>query len=138
MNADGGALARLTNDPARDYGAAWKPDGSTLAFATTRYGSDEVALLNVAGAGVTRLGAGLPGFGPTWSPDGTQLAFVQTLENCGGWDYDRRAASGGPGSAPLHGANSCSTYDIVSLAHSDGSNGRVFVLGNQPAWRPHP
>jgi Tol biopolymer transport system component len=133
VNGDGSALARVTNDPARDYGAAWKPDGSTLGFATARYGGDEIALLNVAGGGVTRIGGGLPGFGPTWSPDGTQLAFVQTLEGCGGWDFARRAASG----RILRGANGC-TYDAISLARSDGSNVRVFTVGNQPAWRPHP
>jgi len=135
VNADGSGFARLTNDPARDHGAAWKPDGSTLAFATTRYLGDQIAFLNVAGGGVIR--AGLDGFGPTWSPDGTQLAFAQTLEDCGGgWDYSRAAAS--PGSARVRRANGCYTYDAISVAHSDGSNLRVFTTGNQPAWRPHP
>jgi hypothetical protein len=136
VNADGSGFARLTNDPARDYGAAWKPDGSTLAFATTRYLGDQIAVLNVAGGGVMR--AGLDGFGPTWSPDGTQLAFVQTLEDCGGWDYSRPAASGGARSPRPRGASGCRRYDVVSVAHSDGSNVRVFTTGNQPAWRPHP
>jgi Tol biopolymer transport system component len=136
VNADGSGFARLTNDPARDYGAAWKPDGSTLAFATTRYLGDQIAVLNVAGGGVMR--AGLDGFGPSWSPDGTQLAFVQTLEDCGGWDYSRPAASGGTRSARPRGASGCSTYDAVSVAYSNGSNVRVFTTGNQPAWRPHP
>ena len=67
VNADGTGFARLTTDPARDYGAAWKPDGSTLAFATTRYLGDQIALLNVADGGVIR--AGLAGFSPTWSPN---------------------------------------------------------------------
>lgn len=136
VNADGSGFARLTNDPARDYGAAWKPDGSTLAFATTRYLGDQIALLNVADGGVMR--AGLDGFGPSWSPDGTQLAFVQTLEDCGGWDYSRPAASGGTRSARHRGASGCSTYDAVSVASSNGSNVRLFTTGNQPAWRPHP
>lgn len=135
VNADGSGFARLTNDPARDYGAAWKPNGSTLAFATTRYLGEQIAFLNVAGGGVVR--AGLDGYGPSWSPDGTQLAFAQTLEDCGGgWDYTRAAAS--PGSARVRRANGCYTYDAISVAHSDGSNLRVFTTGNQPAWRPHP
>jgi WD40 repeat protein len=138
LNVDGSALARITTDPARDYGAAWSPDGSTLAFATTRYGSDEIALLNVAGGGVTRIGAGLPGFWPTWSPDGTQLAFVQTQDsNCGGWDYSRHPTSGVTGSARVRGAKDCSTYDAIVVSRSDGSNVRLLTLGNQPAWRPH-
>jgi TolB protein len=136
INTDGTGFARLTTDPARDYGAAWKPDGSTLAFATTRYGGDQIALLNLAEGGITR--AGLDGYGPTWSPDGSQLAFVQTLEECGGWDYSRAAASGGTRSARRRGVNSCNTYDAIFVAHSDGSDLRVFTTGNQPAWRPHP
>jgi preprotein translocase subunit YajC len=114
VNIDGTAFARLTNDPARDYGAAWKPDGSTLAFATTRDGLDEIVLMSPAGGSVTRIGTGLPGFAPTWSPDGAQLALVQVYDG-----YD-------------------ATYDIVVLAHADGSNVRYLTAGDQPAWKPHP
>lgn len=115
VNADGTGFTRLTNDPARDYGAAWKPDGSVLAFATKRYGTDEIALLNVASGSVTRIGSGLPGFAPSWSPDGTQFAFVQFVNDY--YDY--------------------SSYDEVLVAKADGSNVRDVVTGDQPAWKPH-
>jgi len=137
VNAGGGGFARLTDDPARDYGAGWKPDGSTLAFATTRYGADEVALLNVGDGSVTRIGGGLPGFWPSWSPDGTQLAFVQTQEGCSGGDWAPRPTSHATRAALRIGPNSCSTYAVVAFAQSDGSNVRTFVPGTQPAWRPH-
>ncbi|HXM37124.1 MAG TPA: hypothetical protein VN908_00525 [Gemmatimonadales bacterium] len=117
VNADGTGFARLTNDPARDYGAAWKPDGSTLAFATTRYGSDEIALLNATSGTVTRIGAGLPGFAPSWSPDGTQLAFVQLVQR----DYD----------------GDWYTTSVISTAKADGSIVRYLTDGDQPAWKPH-
>ena len=113
VNADGTGFARLTNAPGRDYGAAWKPDGSTLAFATTRYGADEIVLMNPAGGGVTRIG--LYGFAPTWSPDGTRLAFVQ--DECFDW---------------------CSPSYGIFVATADGANGRGLGYGDQPAWRPHP
>jgi hypothetical protein len=118
MNADGTGFARLTNDPARDYGAAWKPDGSTLAFATTRYGADEIVLMGVNGGGVARIGAGLPGFAPSWSPDGTQLAFVQLVQR----DYD----------------GDWYTASVISTANADGSSVRYLTDGDQPAWKPHP
>jgi WD40 repeat protein len=118
VNTDGTGFARLTTDPAGDYGAAWKPDGSTLAFATARYGADEIALLNVAGGTVTRIGAGLPGFAPTWSSDGTQVALVQQQESC---DYYY-----------------CYTVDEVAVATVDGSRIHYVSPGDQPAWRPHP
>ena len=135
VNADGSGFARLTTDPARDYGAAWKPDGATLAFATTRYGSDEIAFLNVAAGSVAR--AGLAGFWPTWSPDGTRLAFVQTYEDCSGGDWVSRLTSGPPRAAPRIQSNSCSSYAVVAYAQSDGSGIHAVGVGTQPAWRPH-
>jgi WD40-like Beta Propeller Repeat len=115
VNADGSGFSRLTSDPARDYGAAWKPDGSALAFATTRYGLDEIVLMSPAGGNVTRIGAGLLGFAPTWSSDGTRLAFVQTYEDYYGY-----------------------SYDVIFLAHADGSVAGYLTTGTQPAWKPHP
>ena len=116
VNADGTGLARLTSDPARDYGAAWKPDGSTLAFVTTRYGTDEIVLMSSAGGSVTRIGTGLPGLEPTWSPDGTRLAFVQVY-TCDDW---------------------CSTDNAIFVATSDGAVVSYLTAGDQPAWKPHP
>ena len=36
MNADGTAQTRLTTDPARELGPAWPPDGTRIAFLSTR------------------------------------------------------------------------------------------------------
>jgi len=118
VNADGTGFARLTNDPVRDYGAAWKPDGSTLAFATTRYGADEIVLMSPSGGSVTRIGAGLPGIEPTWSPDGTQLAYARVTEYCD--DYG------------------CHSYATVYVASADGSGVTYLSGGDHPAWKPHP
>lgn len=127
INADGSGFTRLTSDAARDYGAAWKPDGSTLAFATTRYGTDEIALLDLSGGSVSRIGAGLPGFEPTWSPDGARLAFVQPYTICD----------------DFYG---CHNYARIAAANTDGSNRRAVTVANKqhkrndyfPAWKPHP
>ena len=94
---------------------------ATLAFATTRYGANEIVLMSPAGGSVTRIGAGRYGFGPTWSPDGTAVAFVNPY-TC---DYSDYCTPG--------------TYDAVWVANSDGSNDVRFLTdGNQPAWKPHP
>jgi TolB protein len=112
VNTDGTGFARLTTDPARDYGAAWKPDGSTLAFATTRLGDPEVVLMNAGGGSVTPLGLG---FAPAWSPDGTRLSLVQAFG-----DY-------------YYGVN-----DWIVVVQADGSNSHPIIIGDQPAWKPHP
>src|SRR5204862_933601 len=33
MDAGGGSVTRLTNDPGSDFGPAWSQDGTTIAFA---------------------------------------------------------------------------------------------------------
>ncbi len=78
--ATGGPARQLTAGP-HDSGAAWSPDGKTLAFlrATEKDGKPEppqIYLLSMEGGEARQLtempkGAG----GPVWSPNGRSLAF---------------------------------------------------------------
>jgi len=121
VHADGTGFVRLTTDAGHDYGAAWKPDGSRLAFVTTRFGADEIALMNPDGTGVTRIVGGLQGSEPAWSVDGSQLAFVRSIEDCSYYD--------------------CYTYPVIFAARADGANSYQVTAGGEahsPAWKPHP
>lgn len=76
MNANGGELSRLTNDPAKDTQPVFSPDGSRIAFVSERDGDKELYVMNADGTGATRL-TYAPGddYNAVWSPDGSKIAF---------------------------------------------------------------
>ena len=90
MNADGGDVRRLTNQPPRnDYQPTWSPDGKRIAFIGSRVLPEpdscasapegcnfEIYVVNADGIGETRLtnSAGIDR-NPSWSPDGNRVVF---------------------------------------------------------------
>src|SRR5437899_2073196 len=58
MNADGTGVTRLTNSVGYDQDPAWSPDGTQIAFASTRDDGPpfyEIYLMNADGTGARRL-----------------------------------------------------------------------------------
>jgi Tol biopolymer transport system component len=77
LKSNGAGLTRLTTDPAIDYGPAWSPDGSKIAFDSYRHGNPEIYVMKADGTSPTRLTTNLAvDASPTWSPDGAKIAFV--------------------------------------------------------------
>jgi Tol biopolymer transport system component len=79
LDAEGNEIARLTSDPADDFGAAWAPDGRRIAFTSKRTGHAAVFVADADGSNPRRLvdaGADRT-FNPTWSPDGQWIAFYR-------------------------------------------------------------
>jgi TolB protein len=74
---------RLTFRRADDGQPAWSPDGGRLAFKTTQFGSNQLAVINADGSRETllthtfRFSEGQP----AWSPDGKRLLYRRTPEN---------------------------------------------------------
>jgi TolB protein len=78
MDADGSNVTRLTNDGAADIYPAWSPDGSRIAFVSSRpkNASLHIFTMRPDGTDVARLNESLWfESDPAWSPDGTRIAF---------------------------------------------------------------
>src|SRR6185503_133237 len=90
-NADGSGLVRLTTSVQKgsdgqgpifslDFGTAWSPDGSKIAFGSNRDGADtELYVMNADGSDPLKLTDDtLDDTMPTWSPDSQRIAFVKS------------------------------------------------------------
>jgi Tol biopolymer transport system component len=113
----------LTNNPASDSEPNWSPDGSQIAFVSTRDNNHNIYVMNANGSGQTRLTRNAaPDFSPAWSPDGTRIVFQSNREGGPGTDLDVFVMRAMPESA---------TNRPRSLTRNN-------VVENHPDWRPIP
>jgi Tol biopolymer transport system component len=81
---------RLTDDPGDDRAASYSPDGSRLAFDSTREGragSTDVWVIGADGSDPQRLTSVYTStWGAAWSPDGSRIAFNSWRPEGGGQD----------------------------------------------------
>jgi Tol biopolymer transport system component len=76
MQPGGFHPARLTTDPS-DTAPAWSPDGTQVAFISSRTGNWELFLIEIATGQEKRLTENpATDIAPIWSPDGKQIAFL--------------------------------------------------------------
>ena len=69
MDADGGNVARLTDDPSPDSEPTWSPDGTRIAFVSRRSGNADVYVMAANGEGETRLTeSSADDVTPDWGP----------------------------------------------------------------------
>ena len=112
----GGEQTRITSHES-DRSPAFSPDGSQLAYMSTRNGNWDIFTVSTAGSAPFQVTTAPGNDGlPVWSPDGTQLAYVSDAD--GSWAIYVIDASGG---AP------------VKLTEWDGRNRADWLL-SQIAW----
>ncbi|MFB7087839.1 prolyl oligopeptidase family serine peptidase [Streptomyces sp. NPDC056296] len=76
--ADTGKQRPLTDDDAVNTAPAFSPDGSEIAFLSSRAGLPQIFAMPVDGGEVRQITSMPRGVasGPAWSPDGSRIAFV--------------------------------------------------------------
>ena len=83
MNSDGTGQTRLTHHEARDFQAAWSPNGGQIAFTSERTNGLSIFVMDADGANVRQLTEGPFDVVPKWSPDGKRIAFEAMLVGLG-------------------------------------------------------
>jgi Tol biopolymer transport system component len=67
MNADGSDQHKLTNDKSGDYAPAFSPDGTRIAYQSTRKTGAEIFVTTLDGTGTAQLTHNHAGdFVPSW------------------------------------------------------------------------
>jgi Tol biopolymer transport system component len=125
VHPDGSGLEQLTDDPAFDDQGSLSPDGTSLAFISTRgEGFANLWLMDIGSRKCRNLTQSRSGnFRPSWSPDGRWIAFSS----------DRDAS---PGRFPGQWEHLQSTG--IYLIHPDGSGLRRLTKAGgftgSPTW----
>jgi len=80
MNGDGSGLRQITGDSAVDRVPRWSPDGSAIAYFSSRGGPLDVWTIRPDASGNRQITVGGGGVA-AWSPDGTRLAVAYPERN---------------------------------------------------------
>lgn len=79
MNADGTNITRLTDTEADNNSPVFSPDGSRIAFVSSRDGKSQIYIMNADGTNQTRLSdATVEDWAPAFNPDGTKIVFASS------------------------------------------------------------
>ncbi|RCW70338.1 S9 family peptidase [Pseudorhodoferax soli] len=78
---DGSAARQLTRGPGQDSAPRWSPDGTQLAFISTRTGTSQVFVIDPAGGEARQVGTFPQGISDLrWFPSGTALLVCAAVE----------------------------------------------------------
>lgn len=81
IKMDGSETKQLTNDPATDFSAIWSPDGSKIAYLSTKEGGSQLWIMDFKSAKAKKMTNIANGIGNIlWSPDGKYISFTSDVK----------------------------------------------------------
>jgi len=163
INPDGSERTRLTHSTTGlSRSPNWSPDGSRLAFTSTRTGTRLAYVMNADGSNETPVPNTAGAVDPSWSPDGSQLLFERVvsgsqsdlylvrpdgtglrqltdapgLEKAPAWSpLGDRIAYSKPAADP-EGPTDVWTIDPIDESQTNLTNGAVSGINNEVDWSP--
>ena len=104
IDADGTNIVRLTDDRTHNHSPAWSPDGTKIAFISTRDGNPEVYVMNADGTSPVRLTEtpSISESSPKYLPDNTRISFLRR--------FGALSIVNADGTNPVDLGVSCQTY----------------------------
>ncbi len=162
MNLDGTGVSRLTFAEGMDTEPAWSPDGTKLVFSTERFGSHDLAWIEISTRAVTRLtfDPATDELEPAFSPDGQWIAYSRVVSGndkdiflirtdgtanhqitfAAGEDHDATWSPDGRHLVLTSERFGTSPYGDVTIIDTNGVVVRRIVTtehgGGDPAWSP--
>jgi dipeptidyl aminopeptidase/acylaminoacyl peptidase len=113
----------------------WSPDGSRLAFVTTRTDHSFIGVYNVAAKTLLYLDASVDrDSSPTWSSDGKQIAFIRIAATTSRIFFGPHRAAEQPWSIRLAAVDSGNGRELWHAAEGPGSAFHAMVADNQLFW----
>lgn len=142
VSANGGTATRLTTQSSNEYYPIWSPDGSKIAFASDRYGGNDVFIMPSTGGNATRLTFNSASEIPSsFTPDGKQVLFSATIQDPAESAMFPYASLTELYAVPVNGGKTIQILGTPAEMLSYSKSGDFFLYqdrkGSEDEWRKH-
>jgi dipeptidyl aminopeptidase/acylaminoacyl peptidase len=131
---DGAKPSQLIHAKGQESDLRWSPDGSQLAFVSTRTDHSFIAVYNVAAQSLLYLDPSVDrDSDPVWSPDGKQIAFLRIAASTRAFAFGPQRSSQ-PWSIRIADAATGSGRELWHASEGPGSAFHAMDADNQLFW----